>query len=195
VKLLQDTLSDVLVTGLCLAIAARLLLGCGGAPFAAGELAAPFALDAGQDLEGASAPRDPVLEDGGGRRPYTAQDAAGADSHDAPPSREAAAGDVASPVDAGGAVDEVLVDAAAERADAGDVYVSTSVPEAAPPPPALCCMTPCSGSQVAAIACGQGPAWTCGDPSGPSCSASRCAPSSLCYWQGATCAGRVAVCP
>lgn len=98
------------------------------------------------------------------------------------------AGELAPPEHDAGAVDS--------PAPAADSASSPGAPDASdeptPPPPALCCLTPCSGSSVAPIACGNGPDWTC---SSGSCADRACAAGAVCNWMGATCTGRVGVCP
>ena len=59
------------------------------------------------------------------------------------------------------------------------------------PPPALCCVTPCSGSAPAAITCGNGGDWTC---SAGACASGACGVGAACTWMS-VCAGRVEVCP
>jgi hypothetical protein len=56
-------------------------------------------------------------------------------------------------------------------------------------PPKLCCATPCSGSQVANITCGD---WTC---AAGSCGAGACGVGALCSWMQGSCVGHVVTCP
>jgi hypothetical protein len=87
----------------------------------------------------------------------------------------------------------------AERDAVSDVVVQPPPVDAGhdveppPPPPALCCATPCSGSQVAAIACASSAPWMC---SAGTCEAQgACTVGAVCHWMGATCVGTVEVCP
>ena len=91
--------------------------------------------------------------------------------------------EAAAPVDAGGAVD-----------GAQDAHVVMIVDAGGPPPPppALCCATPCSGSQVALIACGTVQPWTC---SAGTCEGNGCALGAACHWMNGACSGTVEVCP
>ena len=88
-----------------------------------------------------------------------------------------------------GAVDSPApaADSEGRPAQAGDAS-----DEPAPPPPALCCMTPCSGSSPAPITCGNGPAWDC---AAGSCADRACSVGAVCHWMGPTCTGTVMLCP
>jgi hypothetical protein len=90
--------------------------------------------------------------------------------------------EAAAPVDAGGELDA--------PADAHAVTIDAGGPP--PPPPALCCATPCSGSQVALIACGTVQPWTC---SAGTCEGNGCEIGAACHWMNGACTGTVEVCP
>lgn len=177
------------------ALVLLMLVGCGGAPFEVG-LDAPG--DAGSspgedvvtirlDPSRPDAPSFDATPDGLRDSSAPSPDSARLNDDGAPPGTahetiEAAAADAGRVDDAG------PLEASSDGA--GDA-VASFPPEAAPP--ALCCMTPCGGAQVAAITCGNGPAWTCDTAGGASCDAVRC--SGGCHWQGVSCAGTVAPCP
>jgi hypothetical protein len=102
---------------------------------------------------------------------------------------EAAAADV----DARALVDDAPSSEVPDAHDAGDVPDAHAVDAGGPPPPpALCCATPCSGSQVAAIACSGTMPWTCGVGA---CTGNACSVGAACHWMGAACTGTVEVCP
>jgi hypothetical protein len=152
-------------------------LGCGGAEFTV----EPPWHDAGGELATARA------DDASGIEPI------GEDAAVHEPGSDAGALDAKNPIlpDAepiGAPTAEGGRDAAA---DSGGVAVADAK---APSPDAsgthgLCCATPCSGSQVANIAC-TGGAWTCG---ASSC-AVGCALGDLCTYMQ-VCAGHVVECP
>jgi hypothetical protein len=84
-------------------------------------------------------------------------------------------------------VDVRIVDAG----DAGDAPHVVMI-DAGPPRP-LCCATPCSGAQVADIACASSLPWTCG--AGSCETAGACTAGATCHWMGTSCTGTVEVCP
>jgi hypothetical protein len=98
------------------------------------------------------------------------------------------------PEDTGTHVPDASLDGGTrELVDAGDAGDVSAPPPPPPPPPALCCATPCSGSQVASVACVSASPWTC---SAGSCEAEgACALGAACRWMGGACTGTVQVCP
>jgi hypothetical protein len=154
-------------------------LGCGGAEFTV----APPWLVAGDASGIEPAGEDAAVHDPG-------SDAGDEHFRDANTADEAKASDA--PASLGphalndGSTDahDLSDDAGASMRDAGTMF-----PPDAGGPHALCCATPCSGSQVANIAC-TGGAWTCG---ASSC-AVGCALGDLCTYMQ-VCAGHVVECP
>jgi hypothetical protein len=156
------------------------LARCGGAEFTTAD---PFA------RAGDASGSEPAGEDAAVHAPGS--DAGAGEFRDADIASDASAADAPAPLgtqgqDDGSEAPDPSDDAGASLRDAG---TSPPPPIDAGKPPALCCATPCSGSQVANITCGD---WTC---AAGSCGAGVCGIGALCSWMQGSCVGHVAVCP